>query len=41
MNSYTSNYIYTLKIISCSYNYMSIYTKIYLQLWECIFESYK
>ena len=41
MNSYMSNYLYTLKIISYSYNYMSICTKIYLQLYEFIFESYK
>ena len=36
-----SNYIYTLKIISCSYNYMSIYTRVDLQLYDFIFESYK
>ena len=41
MNSYMSIYIYTLKIISCSYNYMSIYTRVYLQLYEFIFEYYK
>ena len=36
-----SNYLYTLKITSYSYNYMSIYTRIYLQLYEFIFESHK
>ena len=41
MNSYMSNYIYTVKNISSSYNYTSIYTRIYLQLYEFMFESYK
>ena len=41
MNSYMSNYICTLKIISCSNNYMSINTRVYLQLYEFTFEYYK